>query len=187
MRGLADGRRHLWLLAGLLIFMLPIVLLVWYVAQRHAEADAALAQLEPRYARLQGLVVQHEAIETARDQAQALRAQYLYPAAQDSTQTGNMAQQRMRELLGAAGMQVRSSQVLPPKEDRDFDRIGLTVTAEGNLVALQSVLAVLSSQVPVVLLNDLDVQVIGGLGNHRPTEAPRLIAQFSLAVLRERP
>lgn len=180
------ARQRLVLLATFAVLLLPLVLLGLYLAQRHAQGQADLAQLEPRHARLLGVLAQRSEIEATREQAQALRSEYLYPAGQDATQAGNLAQQRMRDLLTAAGMQVRSSQVLPAKEDHGFDRIGLTLAAEGDLLALQSALAVLSSQRPIVLLSDLDVRVNGGLGNHVPTEAPRLTVQFSLSVLRER-
>lgn len=179
-------RQRLVLLGTFAALLLLLVLLGLYVAQRHAQGQHNLAQLEPRHARLQGILAQRSDIEAAREQAQALRSRYLYPAEQDATQTGNLAQQRMRELLVAAGMQVRSSQVLPAKDEHGFDRIGLTLTAEGDALALQSALAVLSSQMPVVVLSDLDIRVNGGLGNHAPTESPRLIVQFSLGVLRER-
>lgn len=179
-------RQRLTLLGTLAVLLLPVVLAGFYVAQRHAQAQVNLAQLEPRHARLQGVLAQIGDIDVAREQAQALRARYLYPASQDAAQTGNLAQQRMRDLLTAAGMQVRSSQVQPAKEDHGFDRIGLTLTAEGDLLALQSALAVLSAQAPVVVLSDLDIRVSGGLGNHAPTESPRLTVQMSLDVFRER-
>lgn len=180
------ARQRLVLLGTLAALALPVVLAGMYVAERHAGAQSALEQLEPRHARLLGVLAQQGEIERAREQAQALRARWLYPASQDATQTGNQAQQRMRELLTAAGLQVRSSQVLPAKEDHGLDRIGLTLTVEGNLLALQSALAVLAAQTPVVVLSDLDIRVSTGLGNHQPTESPRLTVQMGLSVLRER-
>lgn len=183
---MSAARQRLMLLGTFVVLLLPLVLLGLYVAQRHAQGQTDLAQLEPRHARLLGVLAQRGEIEATREQAQALRSQYLYPAGQDATQTGNLAQQRMRDLLTAAGMQVRSSQVLPAKEDHGFDRIGMTLTAEGDLLALQSALAVLSIQAPAVMLSDLDIRLNGALGSQTSTTSPRLTVQFSLGVLRER-
>lgn len=187
MSGQAVKLGQRWVLLGTLVALaLPLLLLASYVVQRHRQAEDALSQLEPRHARLLGVLAQRDDIVRVTEQAQELRANYLYPAGQDSTQTGNTAQQRMRDLLTAAGLLVRSSQVLPAKEEHGFDRIGLTLTVEGDQLALQAALAELSVQRPLVLLSDLDIRVVGGLGNHAPTTAPRLTAQFSLSVLRER-
>ena len=77
--------------------------------------------------------------------------------------------------------------MLPSKVEKGFDLIPLTVRTEGELLALQSALAVLSSQSPVIIIHELEVQVQGGLGNLAPYTGPRLTAQFSLSVVRERP
>ncbi len=79
-----------------------------------------------------------------------------------------------------------SSQVLAAKTDKAFDQIPLVIRAEGDFLALQSALAVLSSQAPLVLITEMDVQVQGGLINIIPTLAPRLSVQFNLSVLKER-
>ena len=72
--------------------------------------------------------------------------------------------------------------MLPPKAEKGFDRIPLTVRTEGELLALQSALAVLSSQAPVIVIDELEVQV----RSNPPNAEPHLAAQFNLSVLRER-
>ena len=176
-------------LLGLLaiVALLPIVLGGWYTLRKHAWGQELLAQLEPRHARLLGLESQRAELETARLRAAALREQYVYPAAQDEAQTGNQVQQKVRDTLTAAGLQVISSQVFPAKEEKGFDRIPLVVRAEGEMLGVQSALAVLSSQQPVIIINELNIQVQGALTNLNPKLAPRLSAHFNLSVLRERP
>ncbi len=171
----------------LAVALLPVVGGAWYVRNKHAWGQDRLAQIEPRYARLLGLESQRSELEAARLRATELRTQYVYPAASDGTQTGNQAQQKVRDLFSSAGLQVITSQVLPPKEEKGFDRIPLVLRAEGEMLGLQSALAVLGAQQPIIVINELDVQVLGGLANINPKLPPRLSAQFTLSVLRERP
>ncbi len=180
------SRERLMLAATLLLALVPLVLIGWYVAQRHMDAQERLDALEPRHARLLGLEAQKAEIAAALQKAGEARTQYIYPAGQDASLTGNAAQQKVRDIFGAAGLQVSSSQVLPAKEDKGFDRIPLNVRAEGDLLAVQSALAVLNSQLPLVLIDDLEIQVNAGFGNVDPKNAPRLSVAFGLSVLRER-
>ena len=180
-------RRTALVVLLLAFVLLPVIGGAVYVRTKHAWGKERLAQMDPRYARLLGLESQRGELEAARQRATELRAQYVYPAALDGTQTGNQAQQKVRDLFSSAGLQVITSQVLPPKEEKGFDRIPLVLRAEGELLGLQSALAVLGAQQPVIVINELDVQVLGGLANINPKLPPRLSAQFTLSVLRERP
>ena len=180
-------REGLVLAGFLIVLLLPFLALGWYVAHKHQWAQARLEELEPRYARLLGLEAQRPDIVAALAQADAARAQYTYPASQDANQSGNAAQQRIRDIFSSAGLQVISSQVMPPKDEKIFDRIPITVRTEGEMLAVQSALAVLSNQVPVIIINELEILLPGGLSNANPKVAPRLAASFNLSVLRERP
>lgn len=180
-------RQGALLIGSIFVCLLPFVMAGGYVMHKHQWAQVRLEELEPRYARLAGLKEQQADIGAALERALVMRAQYVYPAVADANQTGNMAQQRVRDILSAAGLQVVSSQVLPAKEEKGFDRIPLSVRAEGEWLAVQSALAVLGSQTPVILINELDIQIPGGLANLNTKVAPRLAATFNLSVLRERP
>lgn len=179
-------RENLFLAATFLVFLLPLVLLGLYVVTVNDRAQARLAEMEPRYARLLGLEAQKSSLDEALVRVKAVRSQYIHPADQDATQSGNAAQQRVRDIFAGAGLQVLSSQVLPSKVEQGFDRIPLSVRAEGELLALQIALAELSAQTPVVVVNDVDIQVQGGLGNTNPGTPTRLVVQFNLSILRER-
>ena len=134
--------RHNLVLAGTaVVLLLPLALLGGYVMQKHQWAEQRMAELEPRYARLLGLEAQKADIDAALLQTLALLSQYVYPAAQDAAQTGNAAQQRVRDIFSSAGLQILSSQVLPAKKEKGFDRIPLSVRAEGDMLAVQSALA----------------------------------------------
>ena len=181
---LQKNRRQLALLVTVLIAIAPLVALGVYVYEKHQAASARLSQLEPRYARLRGLAAQEADLTLLLDYTRKASEQYIYPASQDAAQAGNAAQQRIREILTAAGLQISSSQVLPAKPEKGFERIPLSFRAEGELLALESALAVLSTQLPLILIQDMEVQPIGGLQTCAPGVAPRLSVQFGFSVWR---
>ncbi|MDH4416558.1 general secretion pathway protein GspM [Acidovorax sp. HMWF029] len=167
------------------LLLAPVVAGGIYVFQKHQWAQARLAELEPRYARLLGLDEQRSDISAALAQAKDARARYVYPATQETTVAGNAAQQRVREILSAAGLQISSSQVLPPKAVKGYERIPIAVRAEGEWLAVQSALAVFSTQLPLIVIDEFEVQVLGGLGNTPPKFQPKLAVSFVFSVLRE--
>lgn len=175
--------------ASILLALMPLLAGGVYVYQKHRWARDLLSQLEPRYARLTGLELQKSDLEEARKRVQQAQTEYVYPASMDVSQAGNAAQQHIREIFAAAGMQISSSQVLQPKDEKGYDRIALKVQAEGELLALQSVLTVLGSQKPIIVIDGVVIQLIGGLNvpNTAAKQAPvRLTTQFSLSVLKDR-
>ncbi len=167
----------------LLIIFMACGYAAYLVWQKNRWAQTVLSETAPRHARLMGLDAARTELDGALTNAQALRSQLVYPASQDTNQTGNAAQQRVRDILSASGLQVLSSQVLPATSGKDtkWDRITLAVRTEGDALALYNALAILAGQVPVIVINELDVQVQA----QPPNAPPRLSMQFSLVVLRE--
>ena len=156
-----------------------------YVYNKHQWVQDRLSSfIEPRYARLAGLKESADALAAANVRAQELEALYLYPPEQDSSQAGNDAQQRIRSLLTAAGMGISSSQVLASKVDAGLERIPVSVRAEGDIVALHSMLMGVAEQRPAVLIDTINIQAQGA----PERGVQRLSVQFGFTVLRrERP
>ena len=175
------GRETTAVLVVLALLALPLMAVGIYAYQKHQWAQSRLGEVEPRYARLLGLDANRDALAQAHTQGQALIAQYVYPSEQDANQTGNDVQQRIRSILVAAGLDIASSQVLPAKEEKGFERIPLSVRAEGELVALQGALAGLAAETPAILIDSVVVQ---GYGAPNKNGVQRLPVQLSLAVLR---
>jgi len=165
------------------LILAPALVAGFYVYQKHQWASQRLSEFEPRYARLAGLDANREALQQAAGNASAIESWYLHPAARDSNQTGNDAQQRIRNILSSAGMVIASSQVLPAKEEKNIERIPLTVRAEGDIVALQGALVGLAEQKPALLVDGMSVQVVM-VAKDQP---PRLSVVFNLLVLRKMP
>ena len=169
------------------VLLLPVAGIGFYIFKKNTWAQSILVQFNPRYARLKGLDEQKVPIEETLIRSIGIRSEYVYPSSQDAAQTGNAAQQKIRDLLTAAGLTVVSSQVLPAKSEKGFDRIPLTVRAEGELIAVDTALSVLNEQLPVLLLTDVEVRNQGNLQSMNTKVAPRIALQLSLVVLRELP
>ncbi len=170
---------------GLIVLMLLAVPLAagGWVWIKHQWANEQLSQLEPRYARLAGMVQAQEALAQAEASAKALLAGHTYPAEQDAVQAGNDAQQRIRTLFADSKLDVGSIQVLPPKELSAFDRIGIVLRVEGDLTGIQNALALLEKQSPTVWVDSVSIQTVGFV---KPKMPQRLSAQFNFSVLRVR-
>lgn len=168
------------ILAVLLIFPAAAGFYVW---KKHQWAEEQIAQLEPRFARLAGLRQSKDRLASAEASANALVASHAYPSSQDSVQVGNDAQQRIRALFADSKLEVASIQVLPPKEQAAFDRIGIVLRVEGELTGIQNALTLLDKQAPTVWVDSVSIQAVGFV---KPQTAQRLAAQFSFSVLRVR-
>lgn len=182
MRTLSPGGVLLLLVLGVLLAAFAGA--GYYIHDKHQMAARRMAEMEPRHARLQGLQSSVSALQQAQSEAQGMVAQYVYPAESDANQIGNAAQQRVRNLFTTAGLQIVSSQVLPAKAEKNYDRVPLAVRAEGDLLALQGALAGLSGQTPAIMVRGMNVQTVGSVRADAPQ---RLAVQFDLFVLRGRP
>jgi general secretion pathway protein M len=153
--------------------------LVW---NRHQAVQAQLSTIEPRYARILGLGAERARMETLAKQSGEALARHVYPASGDGTQAGNQAQQRARALFAQSGLEVQSIQVLPARTVGRFDRIPISLRAEGELLPLQTALAAMPSLAPTLFVEAVNIQV----QQVRPGGEPRLGMQFDLFVLRAR-
>lgn len=179
--GKQDG---LILLLGVLVLASPLLLLANFTLEKHHFYTAKIADTEPRFARLQGLASAQPQLDEALNTAQRQLDLYAYRASQDASQAGNDAQQRLRNIFSQARLDVVSSQVLPPKSEKTFDRVPLSLRLEGDLIGLQSALSVLPSQNPVLLIDSVNVQTLGAVLPDRPQ---RLAIQINVSVLRMKP
>ena len=178
------SRQTLVLLLTLVILALPLVFAGLYVYERHLAIEDQLSELEPRFARLLGLSQSKSELALAEERVKVLLAEYAYPDTQDASQAGNAAQQRIRTLFAHAGVDVIASQIAQPKQEKEFDRIGLNVRVEGDLATIQSAMVVLAGVKPAILVEGLTLQVNGA---PKPDVVQRLSGQFSFYVLRVRP
>jgi len=183
---LASMRRpeHLWLLAAALVLLLALALMGFKVLSVHRNASRLLADIQPRYARVAGLLQSTELIGKSTQALQANLTEYVYPAEGDPGQIGNQALQQVRDIANARGLRVTSSQVAAPREDRGFDRIGLSLRVEGDWPQMLTLMRELARQRPAIYS---DIVQISSQGNFSQTRGVTVIStQFDLYVLKER-
>lgn len=184
--------RIVWLqVLTVLAILIPLIGGGMYAFSVHQRAQNRLNEIEPRFARLAGLLQRQGDMAALAKQANAKLSQRAYPVTQDVSKAGNDAQQRIKTLFSESRLDIISIQVLPlkaesradTKEDANFDRISIDLRVEGELSGIQNALSLLSAQVPLVLLDSMSIQTIGAV---RPASVQRLGGQFKFSVLRVR-
>jgi general secretion pathway protein M len=66
-------------------------------------------------------------------------------------------QTSVRQILVEAGLSITNSQVLPVREEDTFDYIGLKITVDGDIAALDIALSAIAGYRPLLLVESLDV------------------------------
>lgn len=181
-----SSRSRIYTLQALVLFLFAGVfsVIVTMVFEKHQWAQNLLEENEPLYARLLGLESTSGLLLEAEKTISALLSDHAYPPEQTAVQAGNDAQQRIRAIFVASKLDIASIQVLPSKETQSFDRINVVLRVEGDLTGLQIAMIGLEGLKPIILIDSVNVQVIGPA---KPKIAPRLLAQFNFSVLRLRP
>ncbi|MCL1961095.1 MAG: type II secretion system protein GspM [Desulfovibrionaceae bacterium] len=185
MKSLGQARRpeQLWLLAGALLLLALLTSAVAKVIAVHRNAASRLEQIEPRHARIAGLLQSSEPLAQAGQAIEANLTEFAYPADGEAGQTGNLTLQRVRDAASARGLRVASSQVAAPREDKGFERIGLSLRVEGDWEQMQALLAELARQRPAIYSQTVQINALGGAMPGRRLE---VAGQFELYVLKER-
>jgi general secretion pathway protein M len=143
----------------LLTLLIPALLLLrglFGIASVGAAYASEASRIEPRLARLQGLLNEQALLAQRSEEAERLLRQVAYPAEQDATALAAALQADVRQLMDAAGMYVSNSQVLPVKQEDLFERVTVKLTVSGTTEAFSSALAALSAQRPQLLIEALD-------------------------------
>ena len=168
----------LWLLAAGCVLLAVLAWAGWTVVAKYRQASATIAEIDPRQARMAGMLQNKELFAQSEQALTANLAEFVYPTADDASQTGNAALQRVRELASTRGLRVSSSQTAAPRDEKGF---GLSLRIEGDWPALAALLAELARQRPAIYINTLQlgVQRSGFAG-----EAPLVFAQLDLYVLK---
>lgn len=150
--------RHAQVIAGVVLAVVSIVLL--YVLQSlwswYAEGTRRLEDMEPRIARLHGLVYSEETLRSRGSEAAAGLAALAYPGG-EAAATGARVQQELRRHLEGAGLSVSGSQVLPAVPMQGLEEIRVTLTASGSSEAFDQALLALQEARPLLLVRKLEL------------------------------
>lgn len=173
---------NLALVCLLLVFAAVAGGIALYVQSVHTADEEQLETIEPRFARLAGLATDKGQLAAAVAATKVAVSRHIYPASREASQAGNDAQQRARDVFSRAGLEVLSSQVLPAKSGKQFDRIPITVRLEGDFLVFQAALAAMPSLTPTLFVDGFNIQTVASA---KP-DVPRLVVQIELFVLRAR-
>ena len=172
----------LWLLAAGCVLLVAFAWASWTVVAKYRQASSQLAEIGPRHARLAGMLQNKELFTESGSALKANLAQFVYPVADDASQTGNAALQKVRDLASARGLRVASSQAAAAREEQGFDRIGLNLRVDGEWPQLVAFLRDLAEQKP--LLHQTSLQL--GSSFRGPRAGESVFAILELYVLKER-
>lgn len=147
------------IVVGTSVGLVLLVVLYWmtHFWLLRQEFVAEIASIEPKTARLLGIMRSVDELEVASADARAKLSELTYGVEQDSATTAAAMQQNVRELLTGAGLSISGSQILPQRRSDHFDRLSLDVTAQGNIEALDEALASLEGMRPLVFIESLKV------------------------------
>lgn len=168
---------------------LCVVLALWfsglaYIANKSAIGDEVLADIEPRYARLEGLRAATSHIELGLAQARVALAAKAYPAAQGLDRIGPEFQQKLRTAAESAGVSVAGSQIATPApaaaDQAGLDVVQVLLTLDAQPEQLLSLFEALSAQNPAIYLDALELQPASRMS------PGRLAVRATFSVLRVR-
>lgn len=148
------------------------------------EAQGRISDLEPRIARLQGLVNNEWALRDSAGQVDTRLAELGYPASEDANTVAATLQAEVRQLFAEAGLGVSNSQVMPIRKEENFDLIAIKLTASGGIGALDAALIGVSAFRPLLLVESMDVFPARSQAKRGEPEAQELTAVVQLLALR---
>ncbi len=180
------------IVVGLSLGLVLLLVLYWAMHLFLLRQDfvGQIETIEPKTARLLGITQSVDQLDVASNEASGRLRELAYGADRDSATTAAAMQQNIRELMTTAGLSVSGSQILPQRKSATFDRLSLEITADGNIEALDAVLAGLEAMRPLVFIETLKVNPDRARARGRDRKAetvgdPRhLTARFQLFSLR---
>ena len=142
-------------------------------------------RIEPRLARLQGLLDKQELLAERSSEANRVLRQLAYPSEQDPTALAASLQAEVRQILDTAGLEVSNSQVMPARQEAMFDQVAVKLTVKGSLPAFNAALIGIAAYQPQLLVETLDL--FPARGERRPDGQPEqsLTAVIQLLALRQ--
>jgi len=178
-------RRAVVSVAVTLTVLLVIALVgAQHVVRQYRWSVETLEQVEPRYARLLGLRDASSRLEDTLRQSRSALSRLGYSADRDAAQLGNDLQQVVRRALQTAGLSVASSQVLAPRSEGGFERISVSVQAEGALSGVQVALAALQAETPRIAFDSVVLQSTARVADDG---TPVVSCRLTMTVLRLQP
>lgn len=172
----------LTVLLGLAAAALLFLLVLLWLLQGYRAAVADTADLEPRYARIQGIAEAAPQLAEAQARAQQQLESVAYAAGLEDSAVGTGIQQRVRRYATQAGLEVTGSQIQPPRSREGFVEIGVQVTVQGSLGGLQAFLASVQEEPPRLQITGLTLSPQRMRRRSRTAEPEEQVVSATLQV-----
>ncbi|MDX1736479.1 MAG: type II secretion system protein GspM [Halioglobus sp.] len=154
----AANRSRIVVTLTLVLALLPFLYLVLQLLLLRHSYVQEIDNIQPRTARLLGMLQSEERLREASRKADVLLADIAYEAGRDRAATAAAMQRDVRELIETAGMSVAGSQILDAEKADGYDRLRLDITAEGNIDALDEALELLQQMSPMVYVESMRIK-----------------------------
>lgn len=155
-----------------------LVFVATELAWRYGWAAESLDHIEPRHARLAGLVAREAELQSAREAVRAQLALYTHDESTQADRLSTELQQRIRRMAEASGMSVANSQILPVRTETGIEEVPVMVTLEGDSEGLRTLLLQLESERPLLQVSAAVLQPSRGRG-----QGGRVLAQLTITAL----
>lgn len=169
------ARRSVLLTSAFLL--LVMVFFVGELVWRYGWAYGELEQIEPRHARLAGLLSKTEQLKLAQVAIEADLGARAYPVHVGADRIGTELQQRLRRMAEAVGMSVANSQILPVRQEGPLEDVQVVITLEGSSQSLRNLLVKLESERPALHVAAAVLQPSSARGSGR------LLARLTISAL----
>jgi general secretion pathway protein M len=150
-----------WLSIGssvlvLVLFLGAVIVVLVHTKNRY---ERVTEDISPRYSRLAGLVKSESAINQTLAAQKVLLDQVVYDAAAGADRIGADVQQKVRDVLGSANVNVTGSQVFANKPDdkATIGTVSVSVSAITSLGVLTAGIRALAQLRPRVYLADVQL------------------------------
>ena len=185
MSWLRSHRRTAWICGVTLLLPLLVYLnaMIGFWGM-YLDARSGIERLEPRLARLQGLVDYEDQLRAASAAVDSKVLELVYPATDDQVTVSVALQTNMRDIFGEAGFAVSNRVVLPARAEGNFDYVGVKLTVTGDLPALDEALAGIAAYLPLVLVESLEIYPARAARGQGESEQQLLTANIQLLSLR---
>ena len=143
----------------LLTFALPLYLFavaMGAMLSARGEYREQISSIEPRVARMQGLIAREGQIQASLAGVNTIVADHIYPKSSAAEAVAASLQAEARRMLSEAGMNITNSQVLRPRKRDQFDYVAVKIVARGTLTQLDQGLSELDQFRPVIFVESLD-------------------------------
>lgn len=171
-----------------LVALVVLYALFYFLSLRQSFASE-IDNIEPRTARLLGMLENYDELRMGSGSADDVLRDVVVPASRDRANASATLQRNVRAVMRDAGLTVSGSQIISPREAEGYDRLGLDITVEGNVNALEQALLDLEEMRPMVFVESVKIKptrIRRSSRNQSPAaEDPRRVtARFYLFALR---